>query len=367
MINPKSEGQKYYMKKLHLTVFICVIIFLLSSCQSTPTIVQKEAKNTNYTLKYVLEYDSQFLFLSYYDDIQENNHSCKFLLESYDIKKHEFTYSLSEKDYPKLGNLLRIDKALDITGCDYRMIFEKGVVYRNHNDINMEYVQQFNNIMPTNFDEIQGYGNVDLNKNNIVYATDDAVWLTDRDGSNQIRIIDSTILSNKFPDIPDGLLANPRFIDENRKIIIGVYQTLSYEFTGALVYNIQDNEVEFTIDVVLPDAVVYPINDQYIISKSLANTRNMKILDVTNGITNDYSLESDSRTRIESFDYQTIIVIKYNRSVDRLCAYICNPSNLNDESKRLFETDQYLQYLGITEHYIFFTDDNKNIAFVKYQ
>lgn len=361
------RGQKYYMKKLHLSVFICVIIFILSSCQSTSTIVQKEAMNTNYTLKYVLEYDSQFLFLSYYDDIQANNYSCKFLLESYDIKKHEFTYSLSDEDYPLLGNLLRIDKASDITGCDYRMIFEKGVVYRNHRDTNMEYVELFNNITPSNFDEIQGYGNIDLNENKIVYATNDAVWLTDRDGSNQIRIIDSTILSNKFPDVPDGLLANPRFIDENRKIIIGVYRTLSYEFTGALVYNIQNNEIEFTIDAVLPDAVVYPINDQYIISKSLANTRNMKILDVTNGITNDYSLESDSRTRIESFDYQTIIVIKYNRSVDRLCAYICNPSNLNDESKRLFETDQYLQYLGTTEHYIFFTDDNKNIAFVKYQ
>ena len=319
-------------------------------------------------LKNMLELDDKMVFLTLpgRDDLSNNS----FELKSYDIHSGSLLYSINQNNYLEYGNLLRIDKASDIEGYDYRMMFEKAVVYQDSNDITQEKekIYRLPNVQPIFLGGLRGFGNYDINKAQIVYTTEAGVWLANRDGSNNKLIIESSQLPKMFPGVPDGVFANPRFMDSGTKICIGIFQTLSFEFTGAITYDVQKSQVEYKMDVVLPTNVVYPVEDQYIVGRAWSMGGEFQVLDITNGKIENYTSNREGYPLFASHDYKTLVVAKYDDYPDGMKAFVCKAEEPDDETNPLLfgQENEVLRLSNISEHYVAFSSDN-HIVLMKYR
>lgn len=322
---------------------------------------------TDLDIEHILELEDTFVLLSYPMDNDQN--AGTFDLGVYNIATGELQYSLTQKDYPDYGQLLRIDDASEIQDYDYRMIFEQAVVYRHSNAAEREHEMIYELPVETiAFSDLRGYGHVDINAHHLTYATDEGIWLANRDGTEQKLVIPSAIISTAFPDVTDGLLSNPRWMQNGTKLVAGVYRTLSYEFTGAVIYDLASGQIESQVDVILPDTVVYPINDRYLAGRAWGWGNEVQLFDLVNGEIQTYTSTTGRYPMFVSHDYETIIVSQHIDAAQKMEVYLCDIAQPDDDSMLLLSANENvaLKSMGITEQYVFFSGNDTFIA-IKYQ
>lgn len=372
-----------YMRKTYFLV-ILILISSIFGCSSQNSVEDDTIYNIEFNhdnqIKCVLEIDEKLILLSLLQG--ESKLGNNFSIDIYEIKTGDLLYSLTRDDYLEFGDIYRIDKHSDIPDYDYRVIFENTVVYRNSNknNHNKELIYKIPNIT-TSFDstvrgyqndvatfenaKLYGYGNFDINDNHIVYSNDDGVWIADRDGANDKLIVSQNGLSKFFPNIPDGLFANPRFIANGTKVVFSVYRILSFQFSSTLSYDIAEQTIEHHLEDELPNSVIYPVSDRYIIRRQAGRNSEIQKLDTMNGDVISYIHDYGY---FASYDYETIVKVEDIESPEGVKAFVCNINEPDDTSKQLFKHDGYLSFSmnGITEHYMLFYDDS-SIIVVKYK
>lgn len=321
--------------------------------------LQPTTLNTR-TVDSVLEFDGTILCVSY--EAEDDNLEARFIAEAFDLHSGAYLYSYSSKDYQQYGTLYRIDKASDLDRYNYRLIFERAVIYKNSNAQSDSLIYELPGIEPITLTETNPNGQLDVYSEHITWTGTDGVWIADRDGKNHRLILKNDDLAKEIPSYPNGIkYSNPRFICCGSKIVAGVLRPGENIRTAAVSFDLGTGRIDHRLVMDMPRVVDYPIADRYMIGNGTAGPQ---MLDVNTGNHSDYRLEDRNHPFYYSYDYKVMVVAKYaSMDFDGMKAYVCNVGESNDETQPILSIndDTRLFVKGITEHYVVLGSDDSLI------
>lgn len=244
-------------------------------------------------------------------------------------------------------------------GFDYRMVLAEGVLYRSSEDPEKEL---FEKIPEGKVYETYGKINYDINEENFVFEAKEGVMLADKNGENEKMVLDNELLWNLKSVLPNFewnqefgnpfYFGDPHFILGGTKIASTVFSWEGIE-QGFVVYDIEEDEIEFGRFCPEPWIPFYPVDDRYVIVHGSwvftgfydTETEKFSEYRFDSGVTfdDDYG----------TYDFKSVIAVDYNHGNDdpvdytMMSSYLCTSETLDDRTKPFLRVTDNTTSAGI--------------------
>lgn len=373
-------------KCLAVTDLCLIISMLLCGCQETKmqeNLDRHDApvQNTSVSLQYretpgslgpcaVLEIDSSVIIslnsplnIAPYDE---------FTLEGFDAHNGDSLFLLSEMDYQEYGSLYRVEKTDVLPDCNYRLVFEKGVVYKNAADPQMEKAYILSDdisarLLSNDNDNIRG--SYDVHQRQLVLTDAQGVWLSDGNGENMRCILENSAISERLPDgfNKSVFYGDPRFLCEASMLAVGIFDSAENMYCGVVCYDLDTDTIVQTLTTMLPIKPEYPIQDRYLI---VNESTSINVFDAQTASVEKHPT-GIALPFYRTVDYKTFLVAKYeSMDFENADIFVCDIGHLQNEANVIFSerNGEHVFIVAATENYaVLWNQDREELLLISYQ